>query len=51
MTNHMLFHFLKGSILWQLINFFGVAWVLHSTVRGTLLNWYGSFVEETLKEA
>ncbi|RVW55322.1 hypothetical protein CK203_089055 [Vitis vinifera] len=42
MSIHILLHCLKAHILWQLIfALFGVHWVMHSSVRGLLLNWGG----------
>ena len=39
---HILLHCLTAHILWQLIfALFGVHWVMHSSVRGLLLNWGG----------
>ena len=47
--DHVL-HCAKSRILWEMFSLFGVVWVLHSTVREALLNWYGSFVGRKQKK-
>ncbi|RVX01776.1 Mediator of RNA polymerase II transcription subunit 31 [Vitis vinifera] len=37
--DHVL-HCAKSRILWEMFSLFGVVWVLHSTVREALLNWW-----------
>ena len=50
-SNHILLHYLKARILWQLIfALFDVQWVMNSLVRGLLLNWGGSFVGRKRKK-
>ena len=39
-------------MLWLLIlSFFGVQWVMHSSVRRNLLGWHGSFVGKKREKA
>ena len=49
LTDHLLLHCLKASTLQQLFSLFGMVWVIHFVVRGTLLSWYGSFVGRNKK--
>ena len=43
-TNHLLLHYSKAKILWQLVfSLFGATWVMNSSRRGTLLSWHGFF--------
>ena len=43
--DHILIHCMKARILWHLIYMvFGVQLVMHSSIRGVLLSWCGSFV-------
>ena len=52
MSDHILLHFSKASILWQLIFvLFGVQWLMHSLVRGLLLSWGGFFVGRKRKKS
>ena len=45
-------HCLKTRMLWELIfAFFDIQWVMHSSVRGMLLCWGGSFVGRKKKKA
>ncbi|RVW44116.1 putative ribonuclease H protein [Vitis vinifera] len=42
----------KARMLWLLIfSFFGVQWVMHSSVRRNLLGWHGSFVGKKREKA
>ena len=50
--DHLLLHCTKTRVLWDLLfNLFGVSWVLPSSIRETLLSWYGSFVGKKRKKA
>ena len=41
-ADHILLHCAKCWILWQLLfSLFGVAWVISSSVKETLLGWHG----------
>ena len=43
--DHILLHCNKARVLWQLLfSLFGIPWVIHSSIRDTLLGWHGSFV-------
>ena len=45
-VDHILLHFDKARLLWQLVfSVFGVQWVISESVRETLLGWHGSFIE------
>ncbi|RVW44335.1 hypothetical protein CK203_071086 [Vitis vinifera] len=49
--DHLPLHCIKTRVLWDLLfNLFGLSWVLPSSVRETLLGWYGSFVGEKRKK-
>ena len=49
--DHLLLYCSKTRVLWDLLfNFFGVPWVLPSSVRKTLLSWHGSFVGKKHKK-
>ena len=42
-VDHILLHCAKCWILWQLLfSLFGLAWVISSSVKETLLGWHGS---------
>ena len=44
-------HCSKAVMLWHIVYaLFGIEWVMHYTVRETLLGWYGSFIGETRKK-
>ena len=50
--DHLLLHCIKTWALWNLLfSLFGVAWVLSSLVKETLLGWHGAFVGKTCKKA
>ena len=43
--DHLLIHCTKARVLWELLfTFFGVLWVLHSSVKEILLRWHDTFV-------
>ena len=43
--DHLLIHCTKTRVLWELLfTFFGVLWVLHSSVKEILLRWHDTFV-------
>ena len=45
--NHILVHFSKARVLWDLVfTLFGVNWVILLTIRDTLLGWFASFVDK-----
>ena len=49
---HILLQYLKARLLWQLIfSSFGVAWVLHSSIKATLLSWQGHFTRKKRNQA
>ena len=44
-TDHLILFCKKVTMLWSLIfSFFGVQWVLHSSIKRNLLGWHGAFV-------
>ena len=50
--DHILLHYAKTWILWQLLfSLFEVTWVLSYSVRETLIGWHGFFVGEALKKS
>ena len=43
--DHILLHCGKARLLWELLfSLFRLYWVIHSTVKGTLLGWHGSII-------
>ena len=44
-TNHLLFHYPKAAMIWQL-NFalFGVQWVMPNSIKETILSWHDSLL-------
>ena len=43
--DHILIHCIKAKVLWELLfALFGVMWVLHLSIRDTLLGWHDSFM-------
>ena len=51
-TNHILIHYTKTRVLWELLfTLFGVTWVLPCSVKEPLLGWFGSFVGKKCKKA
>ena len=51
MGDLILLHCLKACMLWQLIfALFDIQWIMHSSVRRTLLSWGGSFVGKKRKK-
>lgn len=52
MTYHLLLHCSKARMVLHLIySPFGVEWVMHSSVRGNLLDWHESFMGKKRKKA
>ena len=50
-VDYLLLHCVKTQTLWNLLfSLFGVAWVLSSLVKETLLGWHGAFVGKTHKK-
>ena len=51
-VDHLLLHCVKTQALWNLLfSLFGVAWVLSSSMKETLLGWHRAFVGKTRKKA
>ena len=43
--DHILLHCEKARLLWELLfSLFRVCWVIHASIRETLLRWHGSFI-------
>ena len=51
-ANHLLLHYSKATMIWQLIiALFGVQWVMFFSIKDSLLSWHDSFVGEKRKKA
>ena len=51
-VDHLLLHFAKTRVLWELVfSLFSVSWVISSSVWDTLLGWRGSYVFEDKRRA
>ena len=51
-VDHLLLHCVKTRALWNLLlSLFGMAWVLSSSIKETLLGWDGAFLGKTRKKA
>ena len=52
MGDHLFWHSLKASTLWQLVcAIFHIQWVMHSSVKRVLLSWNGVPVSKKKKKA
>ena len=51
LIDQILLHCSKARMLWQLLfSLFGISWVMHSSVKETLLGWHDSFVKRKQKK-
>ena len=51
-SDHLILFCKKATMLWSLIfSFFGVQWVLHSSIKRNLLSRHGAFVSKQREKA